>query len=84
VGKINVAVMLTISLYSVIQGSFMLNSVLGQTDNSSATAVSNILNNNPKTEASSNSTGIMHNTSGIIDDAFDALKDSFATFFGGN
>jgi hypothetical protein len=33
---------------------------------------------------SSNSTGIMKNTTGMIDDAFDALKDSFGTFFGGN
>ena len=33
---------------------------------------------------SSNSTGIMRNTTGMIDDAFDALKDSFGTFFGGN
>jgi len=32
----------------------------------------------------SNSTGIMNNTTGMIDDAFDALKDSFGTFFGGN
>lgn len=33
---------------------------------------------------SSNNTQIMQNTSGMIDDAFDALKDSFGTFFGGN
>ena len=33
---------------------------------------------------SSNYTGIMQNTSGMIDDAFDALKDSFGTLFGGN
>jgi hypothetical protein len=32
----------------------------------------------------SNTTGIMQNTTGMIDDAFDALKDSFGTFFGGN
>ena len=32
----------------------------------------------------SNNTGIMQNTTGVIDDAFDALKDSFGTFFGGN
>lgn len=33
---------------------------------------------------SSNNTDIMQNTSGMIDDAFDALKDSFGSFFGGN
>lgn len=33
---------------------------------------------------SSNNTHIMGNTSGMIDDAFDALKDSFGSIFGGN
>lgn len=33
---------------------------------------------------SSNTTEIMQNTTGMIDDAFDALKDSFGTLFGGN
>jgi hypothetical protein len=32
----------------------------------------------------SNDSGIMQNTTGVIDDAFDALKDSFGTLFGGN
>jgi len=36
------------------------------------------------TNASSNGSGIMQNTTGVIDDAFDALKDSFGTLFGGN
>ena len=36
------------------------------------------------TNESSNSSGIMNNTTGVIDDAFDALKDSFGTLFGGN
>jgi hypothetical protein len=36
------------------------------------------------TNASSNASGIMQNTTGVIDDAFDALKDSFGTLFGGN
>ena len=38
--------------------------------------------NNTNTGKSSNDSGIMHNTTGIIDDAFDALKDSFGSFFG--
>lgn len=38
--------------------------------------------NNDKTTGTSNNTGIMKNTSGIIDDAFDALKDTFGSFFG--
>ena len=32
----------------------------------------------------SNASGIMQNTTGVVDDAFDALKDSFGTLFGGN
>jgi hypothetical protein len=39
-------------------------------------------NNNMNTGTSSNTTRIMENTSGMIDDAFDALKDSFGSFFG--
>ena len=38
--------------------------------------------NNNMSNGTSNNTGIMKNTSGIIDDAFDALKDSFGSFFG--
>jgi len=40
------------------------------------------LNNNMSNVTTSNSTGIMKNTSGMLDDAFDALKDSFGSFFG--
>ncbi|HKQ22626.1 MAG TPA: hypothetical protein VJS91_11340 [Nitrososphaeraceae archaeon] len=78
-GKFNLAIMLTIFLYAVLHVSFPHYSVSGQTDNTTA---SNTLNNIPKTGGSSNGTGIMHNTSGIIDDAFEALKDSFGSFFG--
>ncbi|HEY7757180.1 MAG TPA: hypothetical protein VIA08_03020 [Nitrososphaeraceae archaeon] len=38
--------------------------------------------NNTNTVGTSNDSGIMQNTSGIIDDAFNALKDSFGSFFG--
>ena len=38
--------------------------------------------NNNMTNGTSNNTGIMKNTSGIIDDAFDKLKDTFGSFFG--
>jgi hypothetical protein len=38
--------------------------------------------NNMTIGIQSNSTGIMQNTSGMIDDALDALKDSFGSFFG--
>jgi hypothetical protein len=36
---------------------------------------------NNMSNGTSNNTGIMKNTSGIIDDAFDALKDTFGSFF---
>ena len=54
-------------------------SVLGQVDNTNETL---ILNNNMRNGTTSNNTGIMQNTSGMVDDAFDALKDSFGSFFG--
>ena len=34
------------------------------------------------TSNSTGSTGIMKNTSGMLDDAFDALRDTFGSFFG--
>ena len=40
------------------------------------------LNNNMAAGTTSNSTGIMKNTSGMLDDAFDALRDHFGSFFG--
>ena len=39
-------------------------------------------NNNMAAGTTSNSTGIMKNTSGMLDDAFDALRDHFGSFFG--
>jgi hypothetical protein len=40
------------------------------------------LNNNMSNGTTSNSTGIMKNTSGMLDDAFDALRNTFGSFFG--
>jgi hypothetical protein len=39
-------------------------------------------NNNMNAGNTSNSTGIMKNTSGMLDEAFDALRNTFASFFG--
>jgi len=80
--NVNLAVMLTIltiSLNLAFQISAPHHSVFGQQDN---TTESLILNNNISTGTSSNTTRIMENTSGMIDDAFEALKDSFGSFFG--
>jgi hypothetical protein len=40
------------------------------------------LNNNMNAGTTSNSTGIMKNTSGMLDEAFDALRNTFGSFFG--
>ena len=77
--NINLAVILTLSLYTALQISIPHHSVFGQVGNTTETL---ILNNNMSTGTSSNTTGIMENTSGMIDDAFDALKESFGSFFG--
>jgi hypothetical protein len=37
--------------------------------------------NNNMTNGTSNNTGIMKNTSGLLDDAFDTLRDTFGSFF---
>ena len=37
---------------------------------------------NNLTNETSKSAGIMKNTSGMLDDAFDALNDAFGSFFG--
>ena len=39
-------------------------------------------NNNMNAGNTSNSTGIMKNTSGMLDEAFDALRNTFGSFFG--
>jgi hypothetical protein len=39
-------------------------------------------NKSMATETIPNSTGIMKNTSGLLDDAFDALRNTFGSFFG--
>jgi hypothetical protein len=66
--KNKLVIVLTFSIYIAISLSGISQTVLAQ----------DIPSN------SSNTTGIMQNTSGMVDDAFDKLKDSFGTFFGGN
>ena len=39
-------------------------------------------NNKMNAASTSNSTGIMKNTSGMLDEAFDALRNTFGSFFG--
>ena len=77
--KINLAIMAAFSISLALHLSIPHESVFGQVDNTTETL---ILNNNMSNGTSSNNTGIMQNTSGMVDDAFDALKDSFGSFFG--
>jgi hypothetical protein len=77
--KINLAIMVAFSICLALHLSIPHHSVFGQVDNNTETL---ILNNNMSNGTSSNNTGIMQNTSGMVDDAFDALKDSFGSFFG--
>ena len=77
--KINLAIMVAFSICLALHLSIPHHSVFGQVDNNTETL---ILNNNMSNGTSSNTTGIMQNTSGMVDDAFDALKDSFGSFFG--
>jgi hypothetical protein len=75
--KINLAIMVAFSICLALHLSIPHHSVFGQADNTNETL---ILNNNI-TEGTSNNTGIMENTSGLLDDAFDTLKDTFGSVF---
>ena len=68
--KINLAIMVAFSIcLALALFSVPHHSVFGQVNNTNETSILN-------------DTRIMENTSGMIDDAFDALKDSFGSFFG--
>jgi hypothetical protein len=80
-------VVLTFYLFVALNSLSSQWQVYGQMDDSN-----NIANNdaelvveptdNTSAGPLNNATHIMENTSGIIDDAFDALKDTFKSFFG--
>jgi len=77
--KIKLVVMVAFSICLALHLSIPHHSVFGQADNNTEAL---ILNNNISTGTSSNTTRIMENTSGMVDDALDALKESFGSFFG--
>ena len=67
--KINLAIIIVaFSICLALHLSISHHSVFGQVNNTNETLTLN-------------DTRIMENTSGVIDDAFDALKDSFGSFF---
>jgi hypothetical protein len=67
--KINLVIMVALSICLALHLSIPHHSVFGQVNDTNET----LILNDPR---------IMENTSGMIDDAFDALKDSFGSFFG--
>ena len=77
--NIKFSIILTLSIYIALQPSIPHHSILAQTNDTTGLVTPN---NDTSTGALSNGSGIMHNTTGIIDDAFDNLKDSFGSFFG--
>jgi hypothetical protein len=77
--NIKLSIILTISIYVALQLSIPYHSILAQINDTTGLVTPN---NDTNTGGFSNDSGIMHNTTGIIDDAFDALKDSFGSFFG--
>lgn len=76
--NIKLSIILTPSIYIALQLSIPHHSILAQIDDTTGLVIPS---NDTTTGALSNESGIMHNTTGIIDDVFDALKDSFGSFF---
>ena len=77
--NIKFPIILTLSIYIALQLSIPHHSILAQINDSIGLVTPS---NDTNTGGLSNDSGIMHNTTGIIDDAFDTLKDSFGSFFG--
>lgn len=75
--NIKFSYILTLSIYLAIQLSIPYPSTLGQMEDTAGITP----NNDTNAGGSSIRSGIMHNTTGIIDDAFDALKNSFNSLF---
>ncbi|HEY7227361.1 MAG TPA: hypothetical protein VH481_04485 [Nitrososphaeraceae archaeon] len=73
-------VLVTLALLLILDLLIPYHNVFGQVNQTDKTTIL-APNNNMASGTSSNSTGIMTNTSGIIDDAIDALKNSIGSFF---
>jgi hypothetical protein len=80
-------VLLTFYLFVALNSPSSPWQVYGQMDDSKNIANNDTeffvqTNDNISAEPLNNATRIMENTSGMIDEAFDALKDSIKSFFG--
>lgn len=76
--RISLALLTVFSISMVIHASVPYLTAFAQIYNTSKI----ITNESTNPEVLNNQTRIMQNTSGIIDDAIDALKDSFGPIFG--
>ncbi len=76
--NIKLSIILTLSIYIALL-SIPHHLILAQIDDTTGLVTPN---NDTNSGGLFNDSGIMHNTTGMIDDAFDALKDSFGSFFG--
>ena len=77
--RTSLALLVIFSISLVIHASVLNLSSFSQLDNTTTTTTSN---GSANPEVQNNRTGIMQNTSGIVDDAINALKESFGTLFG--
>ena len=77
--KIYLTIIGTLVLFAILITSIPYDYVYSQGNQSSENTI--FTPNNNTTDGTSNNTGIMRNTSGLIDDAFDTLKDTFGSFF---
>lgn len=77
--RISFALLALFSISLVIHVAVTCLPAFAQLDNNSQMISSNDSTNQ---QLLNNQTRIMENTSGIIDDAIDALKESFGPFFG--
>lgn len=75
----NLAHLVIICVFLAVHILFSNPYTFGQIDNTTGIVTPD---NNTNTVGLSNDSGIMQNTSGMIDDVFDVLKDSFGSFFG--
>jgi len=75
--NIKFSCILSLSIYLALQLSIPYPSTIAQMEGTAGITP----NNDTDAGGSSNHSGIMHNTTGMIDEAFDAIKDSFESLF---
>jgi hypothetical protein len=74
-------VIVTLALFLILDLAIPYGHVFAQVNQTKENAILTPTNNMLNAGTPPNSTGIMQNTSGIIDDAIDAIKNSLNSFF---